>query len=236
VSGAAPPESKSLLSADDLATLVSTLHSEMLGIKTRLNERDVQVDSLQETIVNLAHENDLLKRRLFGNKTERLHTSENQLALGNLLDDEKRLQKQLDAAVAKTKEADANSPPSTATPKAKPKGRRDLLSSDLPRFLIDIRDPKLEETAKHIVWDESPQLLYRRGGFAVLVKRTAKYEVPGKDGPTVLGVPVPETLFPRGLLHSSVVAYVLVQKFGLGVPTTASSSTSAIRVWISTAA
>ena len=199
---------------------MSTLQSEMLGIKTRLNERDVQVDSLQETIVNLAHENELLKRRLFGNKTERLRTSENQLALGNLLDDEKRLQKQLDVAIAKAKpESDANSPPpATAAPKAKPKGRRDLLSSDLPRFLVDIRDPKLEETAKHIGWDESPQLLYRRGGFAVLVKRTAKYEVPGKDGPTVLGVPLPETIFPRGLLHSSVVAYVLVQKFGLGVP------------------
>src|SRR6478736_5744033 len=28
---------------------------------------------------------------------------------------------------------------------------------------------------------------------------------------------MPETLFPRGLLHSSVVAYILVQKFGLGV-------------------
>jgi transposase len=60
--------------------------------------------------------------------------------------------------------------------------------------------------------------MFRRGGWAVLVKRVAKYEVPGKDGPTVLGVPVPKTLFPRGLLHSSSVAHVIVQKFGLGVP------------------
>ena len=28
----------------------------------------------------------------------------------------------------------------------------------------------------------------------------------------------PRTLFPRGLLHSSVVAHILLQKFGLGVP------------------
>jgi hypothetical protein len=33
--------------------------------------------------------------------------------------------------------------------------------------------------------------MFRRGGFSVLVKRTAKYEVPGKDGPTVLGVETP---------------------------------------------
>jgi transposase len=213
-------ESKSKLSTDELASLISTLQVEMLSVKTRLTERETQVDSLQETIVNLAHENELLKRRLYGTKTERLRTSENQLALGNLLDDEKQLQKQLNDAIANAK-AESDEPGEPApppTPKTKPKGRRDLLSSDLPRILVDIRDPRLEQTAKHIGWDESPQLMYRRGGFAVLVKRTAKYEVIGKDGPTVLGVDLPETLFPRGLLHSSVVAYILVQKFGLGVP------------------
>jgi transposase len=217
VSSARPSESKPKLSVEELADLVSTLQTEMLAFKA---ERDVQVDSLQETIVNLAHENELLKRRLYGTKTERLRTSENQLALGNLLDDEKQLQKQLDAAVAEAKAAsDASSEhEQPAAAKAKPKGRRDLLSSDLPRFPLEFRDPKLEGTAKLIGWDESPQLIYRRGGFAVLLKRTAKYEVPGKDGPTVLGVDLPETLFPRGLLHSSVVAYILVQKFGLGVP------------------
>jgi len=217
VSSTRSSESKPKLSLEELADLVSTLQSEVVAIRL---ERDVQVGSLQETIVNLAHENELLKRRLFGNKTERLRTSENQLALGNLLDDEKQLQKQLDEAVAKAKsDGEAGTLPAPPPePKAKPKGRRNLLSTDLPRFFVDLRDPKLEQTAKQIGWDESPQLMYRRGGFLVLVKRTAKYEVPGKDGPTVLGVDVPETLFPRGLLHTSVVAYILVQKFGLGVP------------------
>jgi transposase len=76
----------------------------------------------------------------------------------------------------------------------------------------------MEKSCKRIGFDESLQLMYRRGGFSVLVKRTAKYEVPGKDGPTVLGVETPKTLFPRGLLHSSVVAFLVVQKFALGVP------------------
>jgi hypothetical protein len=111
-SASRPPESKTKLSADDLASLVSTLQSEMLGIKARLMEREIQVDSLQETIVNLAHEHELLKRRIYGNKTEKLRTSENQLALGNLLNDEKQLQAQLAEAVAKAKpEADTTPPP-----------------------------------------------------------------------------------------------------------------------------
>jgi transposase len=60
--------------------------------------------------------------------------------------------------------------------------------------------------------------MFQRGGYAVLVKRTAKYEVPGKDGPRILGVKAPKTLFPRGMLHSSVVAHIITQKFALGVP------------------
>lgn len=208
-------ESKPRLSLEELADLVSTLQTEMLAVKT---ERDTKIDSLRDTIVNLAHENELLKRRLFGNKTERLHTSELQLALGNLLDDEKQLQKQLDSALTKTKAETEGGAPPPSEPKAKPKGRRDLSTSDLPKVLLEILDEDLEKSAKRIGWDVSHQLLFRRGGFAVLVKRVAKYEVPGKDGPTVLGVPQPKTLFPRGLLHSSVVAHILVQKFGLGVP------------------
>jgi len=131
-----PSESKPKLSLDELADLVSTLQSEMVAFKA---EHNVQVDSLQETIVNLAHENELLKRRLYGTKTERLRTSENQLALGDLLSSEKQLQKQLDAAVGQASSAGAESsePAPPPAPKAKPKGRRDLLSSDLPRTVVD---------------------------------------------------------------------------------------------------
>jgi transposase len=215
VSSARPSESKPKLSLEELAELVSTLQTEMLAVKT---ERDTQVDSLQETIVNLTHENELLKRRLYGNKTERMHTSELQLSLGNLLDSEKQLQKDLDAAVAKARGDSPDGETPERTPKAKPKGRRDLSTSDLPRVLVEIRDEELEQIGKVIGWEDSYQLMHRRGGLSVLVKRVAKYEVPGKDGPTVLSSGVPRSLFPRGLLHSSVVAYILAQKFGLGVP------------------
>ena len=52
----------------------------------------------------------------------------------------------------------------------------------------------------------------------VLVKRVAKYEVIEDGSPTVVTVPSPETLFPRALLHTSTVAYIINSKFGLGVP------------------
>ena len=209
-------------SSAELALLFSALQVELVGLKSHVAERDIQIASLQETVLNLTHENALLKRRVYGNKTERTHTSELQLALGDLLNDEKLLQKQLNAAVTQAQGSagdDSSAPPPVEEKvKAKPKGRRDLSTSKLPRFLLEICDEELEKSCKRIGFDESLQLMYRRGGFSVLVKRTAKYEVPGKDGPTVLGVETPKTLFPRGLLHSSVVAFLVVQKFALGVP------------------
>jgi transposase len=217
------PEANTPSSAE-LASLFSALQVELVGLKSHVAERDTQIASLQETVLNLTHENALLKRRVYGNKTERTHTSELQLALGDLLNDEKLLQKQLNAAVDEARGSggeDNSAPPPVeekAKAKAKPKGRRDLSTSTLPRFLLEICDEELEKSCKRIGFDESLQLMHRRGGFSVLVKRTAKYEVPGKDGATVLGVETPKTLFPRGLLHSSVVAFLLVQKFALGVP------------------
>jgi transposase len=210
------------LSFAEVAAAVSALQIELVGVKSQMRESEAQNASLRETIVHLTHENQLLKRRLFGNKTEKTQTSELQLALGSLLDEEKQLQKQLDEAVSSAalagKESDGTpSRPSEKT-KAKPTGRRDLLASGLPQVPLELLDAELERTAKRIGFEQSLHLMHIRGGYSVLVKRTAKYEIPGKDGPTVLGVEAPKSLFPRGILHSSAVAHIVVQKFSLGVP------------------
>jgi transposase len=213
-------EASAAISVADLAAAVSALQVELVGVTSRMRERETEIVSLRETIVNLTHENQLLKRRIYGNKTERSQTSELQLALGGLFEVEKQLQKQLDEAVGEANGQAGGEASSKQKPKAKPSGtgRRDWLASDLPRSYFDIVDPELEKTARRIGFEEALHLVHRRGGWSVLVKRTAKYEIAGKDGPTVLGVETPKTLFPRGMLHSSVVAHILVQKFALGVP------------------
>src|SRR5882757_725165 len=159
------------MSAEEMSTLVAALQIELVGVKA---EAAAKVASLQDTIVHLAHENALLKRRLYGNKTEHSHTSEAQLALGDLRAAEAQLQKELDAAVDKAKAAVAPAPKPPAGPRdpAQPKGRRDLFAGNLPRSLIEILDEELEaKGCRRIGFDESKQLMFRRGGFAVLVKR-----------------------------------------------------------------
>lgn len=204
--------------AEGTAKLLTALQAELVAMKA---ETTAKVASLEDTIANLAHENALLKRRLYGNKTERSHTSEAQLALGDLLAGESQLQKDLNAAVAKA-EADIEpepTQPSGPRDGAKPKGRRDLFASKLPRYVVEILHEELESKGcRRIGFDDSAQLMFRPGGFAILVKRVARYEVIEDGSPTVVTVPSPETLFPRALLHTSAVAHLITSKFGLGVP------------------
>jgi len=196
---------------------IAALQSELAGLKA---DSAAKVGALEGTVANLAHENAILRRRLYGNRTERSHTNELQLALGDLLTGEAQLQKELAEAVGKAE--DATKPASDAPPRGerdKPRGRRDLLASKLPRYSIEILDDELEERGcRRIGFEDSAQLMFRRGGFMVLVKRVAKYEVIEDGSPTVVTVPSPETLFPRALLHTSTVAHIITSKFGLGVP------------------
>ena len=195
-------------------------------LRSTIASFEQQIAALQSTLVNYANDVELYKRKLYGTKSERSGTSELQLTLGALLDQQVVLQKQLEALVAQQNDASPAQPapasdpasPPAAKPKATPKGRRDLSASTLPRVVVKIEDAKLALVGKLIGYDESYELLFVRGGFKVLQKRLAKYELPSPSGPTVLGVEAPRTLFPRTIMHSSLLAHIAVQKFALGVP------------------
>ncbi|MBE7451277.1 MAG: hypothetical protein HS111_21000 [Kofleriaceae bacterium] len=108
-----------------------------------------KVAALEESLTGLAHENALLKRRLFGIRTERSQTSELQLALGDLLATEAKLQAELDAAVEKAGEAAPPAPRARGTPR--PHGRRNLFASNLPRVPVEIRNPELEAQGARLI-------------------------------------------------------------------------------------
>jgi predicted nuclease with TOPRIM domain len=52
--------------------------------------------ALESSLVNHANEIEILKRRLFGPRSERTGTNEIQLTLGDILAEDQRLQEQLD--------------------------------------------------------------------------------------------------------------------------------------------
>ena len=93
------------MSPETMAAMLTSLQAELAGVKA---EMAAKVSSLEDALTGLAHENALLKRRLYGNRTERSHSSELQLTIGDLLADETKLQAELNAAVTK---AEADAPP-----------------------------------------------------------------------------------------------------------------------------
>ena len=201
--------------------------------KSLITSLEAMILALQSSLVNHASEIELLKRKLFGPRSERSGTNELQLALGDLLKEQQELQKQLDALVEKGA-GDSSAPPPASPPAGEPggqpgpppaaptrppsKGRRDLSVSSLPVVEVFLTDPELAKQGKLIGYEDSRQLMYQKGSFKVLLRHQAKYEITIPSGTTVLGMEAPKTLFPRALLHSSAFAFLAVQKFALGVP------------------
>ncbi|MBA3844975.1 MAG: IS66 family transposase [Actinobacteria bacterium] len=189
------------------------------GLQAERAEMTAKLAALEGSLTDLAHENALLKRRLFGTKSERIHTSELQLALGDLLASEAKLQAELDASVDKAKNAAPKPDPSETNGKARPHGRRNLDASKLPRVPVEIRDSALEARGARLIrFEDSNQIAYRRGGFFVVVKRVAQYEVVEDSLATVIPAAAPAAIFPKALLHTSTVAHLVTSKFALGVP------------------
>jgi transposase len=202
------------MSTEVLAATIAALQAEMAAKDA---EHAAKVAALEDSLTDLAHENALLKRRLFGTKSERIHASELQLALGDLLAVEAKLQSELDASIEKANDAAPQDP--SGKGKARPHGRRNLDASKLLRVPVEIRDPALEaQGARLIRFEDSNQIAFRRGGFFIVVKRVAQYEVVEESVATVVPAASPETLFPKALLHTSTVAHILTSKFALGVP------------------
>ena len=209
----------SAMSTEAMAATIAALQAELAAKEADRAEMAAKVAALEDSVTELAHENTLLKRRLFGTRSERSVTSELQLALGDLLASEAKLQADLDAAVEKAEGAAPKPETPEGKGKPRPHGRRNLFASKLPRVPVEIRDSALEARGARVIdFEDSTQLGFRRGGFFIVVKRVAKYEVVEDSVATVVPARPPETLFPRALLHTSTVAHILTSKFALGVP------------------
>ncbi|MBK6518002.1 MAG: IS66 family transposase [Polyangiaceae bacterium] len=192
------------------------------SLRAIVSSLEGQTNALQSALVSHATELELLRRKLYGSKSERTNTDEFQLLLQGIFGESTALQKHLDDA-QREREAQAGGDgdePEGKAPKdrPKPKGRRNLSASSLPRVTVDISDADLAIRGRFIGWDESFQLLYVRGGFRVLVKRVARFEVDKHGEKSALRVEQPRALFPRALCHTSVFAWLAVEKFALGVP------------------
>ena len=199
---------------------MATLQAEIAQIRLESSE---QLSELMKVVAALREENQLLLRRLYGNKTERQNTNEAQLAFAELLKDKQALQRELatalDEAAALNTNGEAPSEDDSDPPKdRRGGGRRNLAESSLPRRYVTITDVRYEGKFRRAGFDTSYQLYRQRPEFCVLVKQTVKYEVTTASGTAVLSAEQPKSLIQRPLLHTSTIADIMHTKFGLGTP------------------
>jgi transposase len=196
-----------------LALRVAELEAQLAAVT---KERD----QLRASHARLREELELLKRRIFVAKAERVDTAQLEMEFAEKL-------RQLDALAGTLggEPSDTSSDDDGKKDKKKRStGRRDLRKLPLEEERIEIPDPLYEQLvadgkAKRIDFEESCKLAYKRGGMRRVVIARAKYQVLGADGETAIDTaPMPPETFPRSLAAPSLLAHIIMLKYGQGMP------------------
>ena len=184
-------------------------------------------DKLRRAYEQLQEQLELLRRRIYVAKAERVDVSQLEIEFAATQAKLDALATQLgaDAAPPPT-DAEGNpaDPPPAVRARPRPTGRRNLGEQDLPEERVEIFDPAFEGQTP-IGFEESFKLRHRRGGQVRLVVARAIYKpaaAPESDAqatqPVLVTAKMPKELFPRGLLTPSMIAHILVQKYRWGLP------------------
>jgi hypothetical protein len=222
---------------DELAARVRELEARLVGeevLAAQLAAVRAERDRLRRAYTLLKEQFELLRRKLFVAKAERIDATQLELEFAETkakLDAlAKQLGTELEGPPPPADTESAATPPSDDEPKkpkkrATPTGRRNLRDEDMPETRIELLDPALEGTCERIGFEESCRHGYRRGGPVRIVLARATYKKPvdadeGSDEPIfeLVTVKKPKELVERGLLAPSLIAHLLVSKYRFGIP------------------
>ena len=190
---------------------------------------ELKHDRLLGAYQALEQQLELIRRRLFVAKAERIDTTQLEIEFAATL-------AALDA-LAGTATSDAEEPssstpgPTTTGPrgKAKPTGRRDLRDEDVPVERIPLSDPTLDGTAEPIGTEEASRMMWRRAGWVRVVTERIKYKEPAANAVSeadanegtmakIITAPLPPEMIDRSIVTASVWAHIVSDKFAFGLP------------------
>lgn len=239
----------------ELEALVRRMQGELVATTDKLSATTNKLaaitserDNLRKAYRQLMEQFELLKRRIFIAKAERVDATQLELEFEKTKKKLDALAQQLagNAAMADATPGGDQPDQPGSRPSGKPaakgktpgKGRRNLADrDDLPQRRIEIRDAEFEKGGGTFIgWELSYKLGYQRPEAVRVVLARAKYKTPSADGePTplpddatvveqggkrfiIVTAPLPPLLIRRGLLAPSMLAHVIVQKFRFGMP------------------
>jgi len=195
---------------DERDRRIAALEAELAASKTKLASVTTERDKLRRAYEQLKEEFELVRRRLYVAKAERVDTRQLEIEFA---------EKKAALAVLAASLEDQSAPPPQderrKKKKSKPKGRRDLSALEMPEERIELLDPALEGKAERIGFEESYRLGHRRASAVRIVVARATYKTAES---TFVTVKRPRELFERCLLAPSMFAHVLMLKYGFGIP------------------
>jgi len=199
-------------------------------------------DRLRDAYEALQVELELLRRRLFVAKAERVDSTQLEFEFAEKLAELDKLGDELaakDAALAG--EPSPGAEPATGRGASKPhrRGRRDFSELDLPEERIELPDPTKEGDVERIGFEESSRLRWRRASMVRVVLARVKYreepsatEEPSADATTsvtmaasavtlpamIYTTPMPPEILPRAIGTPSLYAHIVADKLCDGLP------------------
>lgn len=223
----ATPMSESLL--ERVAVLEAALAAERSALaesRALVEQLTEERDHLRASHDRLRQELELLRRRIFIAKAERVDSTQLELEFAQKLSALDALSGRLgeqpmstDAGAGTSADGDGKS-----SDKRKPKGRRDLREANIAEVRVEIADPVFDELvrdgkAERIGFEESCKLAWQRGGHRRLVIARVKYRTlnANKEN-TVATAPMPDEAFPRSLAAPSMLAHIIAEKHMQGLP------------------
>jgi transposase len=197
---------------------IAELEALLSAEKQRSAQLEKERDVLKASHERLRLELELLKRRLFVAKAERVDTRQLELEFAQKLRALEEVAGTLGMAVGEAS-GDAGT-----KKKRKPKGRRDLKSLPLEEKRVEIADPLFDALvaqgkAERIGFEESCKLAWQRGGMRRLIIARVKYRTVDAAGEATLASALsPPELFFRCLAAPSLLAHVITEKYCDGLP------------------
>jgi transposase len=222
--------------AGRIAALESVLAAERAAHATSraaVDRLTKECDHLRAAHERLRQELELLRRRIFIAKAERIDSTQLELEFAKKLAALDALAGQI-SDETQPEGGTGTSGDGGASPaangggkgkgKSKPSGRRDLSKVDLPEERVEISDPVMDDLvrqgkAERVGFEESYKLGWQRGGHRKVVIARVKYRtVNGAGESAVETTPMPAEAFPRSLAAPSLLAHIISEKHLMGLP------------------
>jgi transposase len=200
-------------------TRIAALEAELSAARAERERVEAERDVLREAYTAVKLELELLKKRLFVAKAERVDVEQLELEFAAKLAQLDELAKRLEPV---PESVVPSVPGGASTPRApkKPTGRRDLSELDLPEESVVLVDAALEGKLPRSGFEVSYQLKWRRGSMVRLKVMRVKYRevVEGVEGEKTHTAERPPEILPRSLATPSLLARLGVEKHLNGMP------------------